>query len=72
MNRDKQTFCNLPAVRYKSISKITSIEIHGFCVFTDNIYLALPEILQLIRADKSNQMSQLAYQKLILTDQNDQ
>ena len=33
-------------------------EIHRSCVFTDNIYLALPEILHLIRADKQNQMPQ--------------
>ena len=69
MNHDKQTFCELP-VRYQSISEITSIEIHGSCVSTDNIYLALPEILQLILADKPIQMSWLAYQKLILKAQN--
>ena len=66
MNRDKQTSCNLPAARCKSISEISSIEIHRSCVFINDIYLALPEILQLIRADKPNQMSRLAYQKLFL------
>ena len=36
--------------------EFTSKEIHGSCVFTDKIiYLALPEILQLIRADKLKQ-----------------
>ena len=72
MNRDKQTSCNLPVARYKSITEITSIGIHGSCVYRDNIYIALLEILRLIRADKPNQMSRLAYQKLILTAQNDQ
>ena len=36
--------------------EITSKEIHYSCVFADNIYLALPEILHLIRADKPKQM----------------
>ena len=40
------------------LREIASKEIHGSCVFTDNIYLALPEILHLIRADKQNQMPQ--------------
>ena len=54
------------------MSEIASVEIHGSCVFTDNIYLTLPEILRSIRAKNPNQMSLLAYQKLILTAQNDQ
>ena len=38
--------------------EITSKKIHGSCVFTDNIYLALPEILHLIQANKPKQMPQ--------------
>ena len=70
MNRDKQTSCNLPAARYESISEITRIEIQRSCIFTDKISLALPQILYFIQADKPNQMSWLAHQRI--TAHNDQ
>ena len=65
--RDKpQTCCNLTADREHKHG-ITRKEIYGSYYFTDNIYLALPKILQLIWADKP------AYStvKLIQTDPND-
>ena len=46
--RNKRTSCNLTADKHK----ITSCEIHGSHVFIDSIYLALSDVLQLIRADK--------------------
>ena len=48
--RNKRTSCNLTADKHE----ITSYEIHGSHVFIDSIYLALFDVLQLIRAGKPN------------------
>ena len=52
--RNKRTSSNLTAAKHE----ITSYEIHGSHVFIDSIYLALSDVLQLIRAGKPNQLSQ--------------
>ena len=52
--RNKRTSCNRTADKHE----ITSYEIHGSHVFIDSIYLALSDVLQLIRAGKPNQLSQ--------------
>ena len=52
--RDKRIPCNLTVEKHE----ITSYEIHGSHVGIDSIYLALCDILQLIRAGKPKQMPQ--------------